>query len=44
MPKTSQSRPTTSSKSGDSTEDLVIKAKVGDRSAEDGLCGGTCRG
>ena len=34
MPKTSQSRPTTSSKSGDSTEDLVIKAKVGDRSAE----------
>lgn len=33
MPKTSQARLTTSSTSGDSTEDLVIKAKVGDHSA-----------
>jgi RNA polymerase sigma factor (sigma-70 family) len=34
MPKISRPRPHSSPKTGDSTEDLVLKAKVGDRSAE----------
>lgn len=34
MPKTSRPRPPSSPKTRDSTQDLVLKAKVGDRSAE----------